>query len=52
VDARALVAQVTAARGASPPTDFARPFKQPQARAGGPIAGKALSDLVRAALDG
>jgi uncharacterized protein YqeY len=51
-EASALVAQVIADLGASSPKDFGRTMKESQARAAGLIDGKALSDLVRAALDG
>ena len=52
VEAKALVTQVIADLGATSPKDFGRIMKEAQSRAAGRADGKALSDLVRAALDG
>ncbi len=51
-EAKALVTQVIADLGATSAKDFGRIMKEAQGRAAGRTDGKALSDLVRAALDG
>ena len=51
-EAKALVTQVISDLGATSAKDFGRIMKETQARAAGRADGKALSDLVRAALDG
>lgn len=51
-EAKSLVAQVIADLGATSAKDFGRIMKEAQSRAAGRADGKALSDLVRAALDG
>lgn len=51
-EAKALVTQVIADLGATSAKDFGRIMKEAQGRAAGRADGKALSDLVRAALDG
>lgn len=51
-EAAALVKQVVADLGAASAKDFGRVMKEAQARAQGRADGKALSDLVRAALQG
>jgi len=51
-ETKALVEAVIADLGASSPKDLGRVMKEAQARAAGRADGKALSDLVRAALDG
>ncbi|HEU4724927.1 MAG TPA: GatB/YqeY domain-containing protein [Candidatus Eisenbacteria bacterium] len=51
-EAKSLVAQVIADLGATSAKDFGRIMKEAQGRAAGRADGKALSDLVRAALDG
>jgi uncharacterized protein YqeY len=48
----ALVKAVVAELGAAGPKDFGRVMKESQARAQGRVDGRALSELVRAALDG
>jgi uncharacterized protein YqeY len=51
-ETKALVEAVIADLGASSAKDLGRVMKEAQARAAGRADGKALSDLVRAALDG
>ena len=51
-EAKALVAQAIAEVGATSAKDFGRVMKEAQAKAAGRADGKALSDLVRQALDG
>jgi uncharacterized protein YqeY len=51
-EAKSLVTQVIADLGATSAKDFGRIMKEAQGRAAGRADGKALSDLVRAALDG
>lgn len=51
-ETKTLVAAVIAELGASTVKDLGRVMKEAQARAAGRADGKALSDLVRAALDG
>ncbi|HSQ60586.1 MAG TPA: GatB/YqeY domain-containing protein [Acidobacteriota bacterium] len=51
-EAAALVKQVVAELGATSAKDLGRVMKEAQARAQGRADGKALSDLVRAALQG
>ena len=51
-EAKSLVTQVIAELGATSAKDFGRIMKEAQGRAAGRADGKALSDLVRAALDG
>ena len=51
-EAKALVTTVIGDVGATTAKDFGRVMKEAQARAAGRADGKALSDLVRQALDG
>jgi len=51
-EVKALVLQVISDLGATSAKDFGRIMKEAQARAASRTDGKALSDLVRAALDG